>query len=107
MRKIGCMVLAILLMVSVSHATPRENTRAEGKTGFTNIAVVGNDITGVPGYIEFVHTGTSGTTLRWYVFVDSIGSLRIASSTQVGTTAAAGAPQLTDWGTAGTEVGSQ
>lgn len=113
MRKLLLVVLAVSLMVSVSYAEPyRENTRSDGKTGFNNIAVVGQDTAGVPGWIELATSDINGKISRWYIYVDGTqGNLMIASSVTVGTTTGAGDPKDTTFFTnnlmIGTEVGSQ
>lgn len=113
MKKILVVISMVLLMTAPLFAqTPNEATRAEGKSSFTHIAVVGmarddhtsSFVSGIPGYIEMMDDNGS----RFYIFVDNNGYLRIASATEVSTTDAAGAPTLTgDWRSAGDKVGSQ
>ncbi len=103
MRKLGLAVSVIsiiLLMVSPSFAqTPRQPTSSEGKSTFTNIAVVGlnKDGTsavanpGVPGYIEM--TSTAGNV--FYIYIDNDGVLRIASDVVIGLGAS---PNTVSWG---------
>lgn len=101
MKKSLLTVLAFLFMVGFSLAqTPRDNTSSEGKTGFTNIAVTGLNVDGVPGYIEM--TNSEGRV--WYLYVDDTDRLRIASAPQVGSGAS---PQTTNWNNLGTVVGTQ
>jgi len=109
MRRICVVFVAISLMASLSYAEPfRENTSAEGKSGFNNIAVVGRDIGGVPGYIELTSGDTANKLQRYYLYVVAeTGELYIASASQGGTTSTAGDPQVTDWLNAGTKVGAQ
>jgi len=93
----------VLLMVSFSLVlaqTPRQPTSSEGKTTFTNIAVVGLDVSGVPGYIEMV--SSAGET--YYLYIDDTGNLNVASAQTVGSGAS---PQTTDWNNYGTTVGEQ
>lgn len=102
MRKFCFSVLAIsmiLLMVSFSLAqTPREGTSSEGKTTFTNIAVIGLNKNGtdgatnpgLPGYIEM--TNTAGSI--YYLFIGYDGKLRIASDRAVGMNAS---PNIVSW----------
>ena len=109
MRKFCFSVLVvstILLMVSFSLAqTPREGTSSEGKTTFTNIAVVGlsKDGTdglinpGVPGYIEMVNTAGS----KYYIFIGYDGKLRIASGVVMGLGAS---PNTVAWSDAASSV---
>ena len=107
MRKICAVTICIvLLMVSFSFAqTPRQPTSSEGKTTFTNIAVVGlNDNgadglvdTGLPGYIEM--TSTKGDVFYLYIGYD--GDLRIASEVAVGLSAS---PSVLGWGDASAPV---
>ena len=89
-------------MVSFSLAQEsRQLTSSEGKTTFTNIAVVGlnkngtNGTTsqGLPGYIEM--TSTSGSV--FYLYIGSDGVLRIASEAAVGDLAS---PATIGWGNA-------
>ena len=89
-------------MVSSSFAqTPRQPTSSEGKTGFTNIAVRGLNLTGVPAYFEM----TAGDGDVFYLYVGSDGKLRIASEGLVGTGAS---PSIVAWEDAsGTVVGDQ
>ena len=112
MRKFCCLLVigTILLMVSFSLAqTPREGKSSEGKSTFTNIAVVGLDkngtdgITnpGLPGYIEM--TNTAGKVFYLYIGYD--GKLHLASETAVGTNAS---PSIISWRDAsGVVVGAQ
>ncbi len=95
-------VISIALITGISFAqTPRNATpQSDGCTDFTNIGAVGNDITGVPGYLKLV----SGTGRTWYIYVDTMGMLRIASDVAVGGTAS---PIITSWGTIGARVGGQ
>lgn len=100
MKKYLALVLTVL-MVGVAYAqTPRENTSSEGKTGFTNIAVTGLNVDGVPGYVEM--TNSEGRV--WYLYIDDTDRLRIASAPQVGSGAS---PQTTNWNNVGTLVGTQ
>ena len=114
MRKLGLAVSVIsiiLLMVSPSFAqTPRNPLPSEGKSTFTNIAVVGlnKDGTsavvnpGVPGYIEM--TSTAGDV--FYIYIDNDGVLRIASDAAVGLGAS---HNIVSWGgsSSAPAVGSQ
>lgn len=113
MRKIcfSLVVLSmILLMVSLSFAQgSRGATKSEGKTSFTDIAVVGLARdgtdglvdTGVPGYIEM--TNTAGNVYYFYVGYD--GKLRISTEVVVGWLAS---PAIVGWSDAsGTIVGAQ
>ena len=109
MRKFCFSVLVvsiILLMVSFSFAqTPREGKSSEGKSTFTNIAVVGldkngtNAVTnpGLPGYIEMANT--AGNT--YYVFIGHDGKLRMASDVAMGRDAS---PNLVSWADASSVV---
>ena len=81
--------ILILLMVSFSFAqASRDGTSSEGKTTFTNIAVVGLEkdgtdgttTTGDPGYIEM----TSSTGTVFYIWIGSDSRLHIASESAVG-----------------------
>ncbi|MBM4240576.1 MAG: hypothetical protein FJ150_02725 [Euryarchaeota archaeon] len=81
--------IVVSLMVTFSFAqTSREGTSSEGKTTFTNIAVVGLNkdgtddsiTTGVPGYIEMV----SSTGSKFYLWIGADSKLHIASQTEVG-----------------------
>ena len=114
MKKNWLLVLtAILLVAVISYAqSPRQPTTAEGKTTYTNLAVTGLDVTGVPSYIEFQATDSLGTMSKWYLYVNGMnGNLMIASSVTVGTTTAEGAPKVTTWFNGaviiGTVVGGQ
>lgn len=104
MRKYAFVVVAlsILLMAGISLAqVPRSDVPStDGKTSFTNIAVRGVDVAGVPGYIEMY--STANTT--FYLYIDDYGKLRIASDVAVGSGAS---PQTTDWNNVGTVVGGQ
>ena len=112
MRKIACLLaISALLMVSLSFAEspPREGTPSEGKTTFANIAVVGLGLdglngttnTGTPGYIEMIN----GKGYIYYLFIDSLGVLRVASAPNVGFQAS---PAIVGWSDAsGRVVGSQ
>ena len=94
-------VIVGLLMTSFSFAqTPRDNTSSEGKTGLTNIAVTGLNVTGVPGYIEL----TSSAGRVFYLYIDGTDTVRIASAVQVGSGAS---PQSTNWNNVGDKIGSQ
>lgn len=114
MKKL-CFIMAVflsilLLMVSFSLAqTPREGKTSEGKTTFTNIAVVGlgkdgsdgKFAPGLPGYIEMV--STKGDIFYLYIGYD--GNLRITSEVIIGLGAS---PTIISWGDAtGPIVGSQ
>ena len=100
----------ILLMVSFSLAqTPREGKSSEGKTTFTNIAVVGLNKDGadasinpgLPGYIEMV--SSAGST--YYLWIGYDGSLHIASEVIIGYAAS---PTTVSWRDgSGPRVGSQ
>ena len=103
----------ILLMVSFSLAqTPREGTSSEGKTTFTNIAVVGLDntpsgtidgfrVVGTPSYIEMV--SSAGST--YYLYIGTDGRLRLASPVSVGVSAS---PATVGWAnSSGVIVGLQ
>lgn len=110
MRK-SCLLilLATILMVGIAFAaeTPREGTPAEGKSTFTNVAVVGINENGVPGYIEFTCPDpTLGTPYRWYLYVTSSGQVYIASSTTLSTTNVEGKPPTSDWYSGTTPPGS-
>lgn len=113
MRKLCFLFLVssiILLAIAPLFAQgSRDGTPSEGKTTFTNIAVVGlnNDgtngstLTGTPSYIEMIN----GKGTRYYLFVDSLGALRIGSDTKVGYLAS---PAMVGWSDAsGTVVGAQ
>ena len=112
MRKIcfSFFVIAILLAVGISFAqTPREGTSSEGKSTFTNIAVVGLEkdgtdgsrTTGLPGYIEMI----SAKGERFYLYLGYDGNLRIASDLEIGFLAS---PALVGWSDAsGVIVGNQ
>lgn len=113
MRKFCFLILVvstILLMVSFSLAqTPREGKSSEGKTTFTNIAVVGLDKSGttgiinpgLPGYIEMINTAGN----VFYLYIGYDGKLHIASEQAVGTGAS---PSIVSWGDgSGAVVGAQ
>ena len=111
MRKIFLLVLvATLLIVNFSFAQgSRQPTSSEGKTTFTNLAVVGLNKDGstnpanqgLPGYIEM--TTSAGTV--FYLFVDQSGRLKIASDIAVGYLAS---PAIVGWRDAsGSVVGAQ
>ena len=103
-------VVAVLLMIDFSFAqSPRGGTDSEGKTSFTNIAVVGIDKNGtngttnpgLPGYIEMVSTGGS----TYYLYINYSGRLCIASDVAVGSGAS---PSIIGWTNAsGVIVGNQ
>lgn len=109
MRKLSVSLLLIcvfLLMAKVSLAqSPRQPTSSEGKTTFTNIAIVGlnndgtNDITahGTPAYIEM----TSAKGDIFYLYIDYNGILRIASEVAVGYGAS---PATVSWASAASGV---
>jgi len=85
MRKyciVAMLVGSMLLMAGFVLAGERETNNSEGKTVFTNIAIVGNDVSGVPGYIEMMSNAT--TAKRFYLYVDSTHHLRMASDPAVG-----------------------
>lgn len=100
----------ILLMVSLCFAqVPRGQISSEGKTGYTNLSVVGLDKDGanaaaqpgLPGYIEMI--STSGSVFYLYIGFD--GDLRLASEQVIGTGAS---PTTIGWADAsGTVVGTQ
>lgn len=114
MRKYCFLIVAsiILLMVGLSFAqTPRRNAASddgsnteyrpsEGLTMFTNLGVTGLDVDGVPGYIEMI----SSSGKIFYLYIDDLDILRIASPSQVGLIAS---PNTTDWNNAGESIGRQ
>jgi hypothetical protein len=104
MRKyaFAVVVLSILLMAGISFAQmPRNNTvSVDGKTSFTNVAAVGVEVDGVPGYLEL----TSSAGRVFYLYIDDGDFVKIASAIQVGSGAS---PQVTDWSNQGIRVGSQ
>lgn len=113
MRKFCCWfstISIILLMISFSFAqAPRDGTSSEGKSTFTNIAVRGlsnngtNQTTnpGTPSYIEM----TNAYGKVFYLYVDSTGTLTIASEIAVGYAAS---PATANWRDAsGQNVGNQ
>lgn len=92
----------MLLIVNFSLAQePRQPTSSEGKTTFTNIAVVGlnkdgssnPNNQGLPGYIQM--TSTTGGV--FYLYIGSDGKLRQASQIAVGYLAS---PSMVGWGDA-------
>ena len=97
-------------MVGLSFAQgSRDGTSSEGKTTFTNISVRGlsnngtNQTTspGTPSYIEM----TNAYGKVFYLWVDSTGTLRIASEVAVGYRAS---PATVNWRNAsGQRVGNQ
>jgi hypothetical protein len=101
-------------MVKFSYAQqPRESKSvSEGKTVFTNIAVVGlnDDGTspsanpGTPGYIEMV--SSKGDT--FYLYIDYNGKLKIASDIAVGCVGSTSPAMVGGWKPAsGITVGTQ
>lgn len=106
MRKFKSFILVVtlLFMAGIVYAQqPRsggQHGESEGKTSVTAIAVTGLDISGVPGYVEFIN----GAGNVYYLYVDLTGDLKLASAAQVMTGAS---PQTTDWTNQGTVVGSQ
>lgn len=100
MRKYAVFAFCItLLTVGIAFAqTPREGKSSEGKTTFTNMAVVGLDKNGtngstnpgLPGYVEMV--STKGDTFYLYIGYD--GKLRCASEVAVGFGAS---PSIVSW----------
>jgi hypothetical protein len=89
-------------------SVPREPTvQFDGETNFTNIAVTGKNVDGVPGYIKFYSLASNNTTVvPWYVWVDSTGDLRITSNATMITYTSF--PDVAAWSTSmGSVVGSQ
>jgi len=86
---ITALSLTLLMTAPLLAQSPRQPTSSEGKTTFTNIAVVGLEATGVPSYIEMVDS--LGDTYYLYV---SQGRLRIASDVAAGSAAS---PSMTTW----------
>src|SRR3990167_6289436 len=109
MKKISIvliLVMATLLMVTFSFAQEsRQPTSSEGKTTFTNISVVGLNKNGsdgvvnqgLPGYIEMI--SSAGNV--YYLYIDSNGSLKVASDVDVGYLAS---PALVGWADASGEL---
>lgn len=108
-------IIALLLMIGTAFAqTPRNyvdvkdnfaasevsNIPSEGLTIFTDIAVTGLNVEGVPGYISM----TSSTGRLFYLYIDDANTLRIASPNQVATTAS---PNMIDWNNVGERIGGQ
>lgn len=103
------MVISIVLLMAdfslISAQTPREGTSSEGKTTFTNIAVVGLGIDGsnatvapgLPGYIEIVSTKGD----KFYLYIGYDGKLRCASEVAVGLSAS---PTILGWGDASAPI---
>lgn len=114
MKKVCLSILLLsmlLLIVNISFAepVPRYNTSSVGKTGHTNIAVVGLNQdgtdgladTGIPGYIEM--TSCKGDV--YYLYIGYDGALRIASESAVGYGAS---PAIVGWADASAPlVGAQ
>lgn len=89
MRKLLIASLASLVVLLASTLTYAQGARnaspltitAEGKSNFTAIGLQGLDTVGNPGYIEMrgVTAETSETAVAWYLWIDELGQLRIAS----------------------------
>ena len=103
-RRICVIALAISLMATLSYAAPREGQSKSGLTNVTNIGVVGEDVAGVPGYIEFVTEDISGKEMRWLMYVTSDGVVYVASSATVET---ASPTRDTNWIGTGTPIGTK
>jgi len=104
MKRLCLLLGMVLLIANLSFAqTPRgsNQVRSEGKSRYTNLAVTGLDVTGVPGYIELM----SSSGRRGYLYLDDSFRLRLASDATVSNSAAS--PQTTDWSNAGIVVGEQ
>lgn len=103
MRKYAVLVICIILLtVGVAFAqTPREPEQVDTNASvFTNIVVTGNDKVGVPGYIGLRSNASNNAT--WYLYVNNVGELFIASRTIV-----SASDTITTWQSKGTKVGSQ
>ena len=97
-------IAVMLLMAGFVLADEREVPSSTAKTTFGNVAVGGNNVTGVPGYIEFWDIST--TSARYYLWVGSDGKLRISSEAIVGY--GASPTDVYTWTNAsGTVVGNQ
>ena len=102
MKKIGLSVLVVslilLMAIPLFAQSPRQPTSSEGKTSFTNIAIRGLNVSGVPGYIEIADTDGD----IYYLWVDTDGNLMIASEIAVGYGAS---PATTSWASGQLGVG--
>ena len=104
---IGLLTYHCLLAAGAPNREPKDYS---GKSNFGNIAATGLNVTGIPGYLELTWTNSSGTVYQSYLWVDSTGDLRIASSVTMA--AYTSFPDVTSWevggvGSMGTVVGSQ
>lgn len=83
-KKVSIGIVCLVLMATFAcFAAPRnagvEELAVSTQTTFTNIGVVGEDVTGNPGFIAM--TNTNGDV--YYLFVDWVGNLRLTSYTSV------------------------
>ena len=82
MRKVLSLVVAFMLVSSLSYAQSTRNpaNNDPAKSVFGNVATTGLDVAGNASYIELVSTDANGSNpIRYYVWVDSSGDLKIAS----------------------------
>jgi len=109
MKRVVCMVIAMLLVTTLCYAQTSRNaspaTQAlTGKTQFSNIGIHGLDVDGNPGYIEIRGTNAipnesddtaiAAFTNTYYLWVKSDGDLCIAS---YGTVAGQSSFPYGDW----------